>query len=170
METDREKFCGFRGYHMPGDFKEHGKGLIQLYILHSLKLKPKSGYDLIKEISNKTDGLWVPSKGSLYPMLKKMEEENLIKVFDTGKRSKTIYEITENGRILLKNIIDHRKEAEERMYLFRELMFEIFSGDSTSVRRNFFEIRHILGSIPPEKTKEAEKITEKCLRDLKGLK
>lgn len=54
------------------------RGLLALFILHSLNQQPKSGYELLKEIEAKTEGLWAPSKGTLYPILKQLEEEELI--------------------------------------------------------------------------------------------
>jgi DNA-binding PadR family transcriptional regulator len=90
-----------------------GRGLIQLFILHSLHKEPKSGYDLIKEITEKTGGAWVPSKGTLYSLLKKMEEEGLIIVSDTGKRSKNIFSLTAEGEETLDEIVRVRMEERE---------------------------------------------------------
>ena len=34
------------------------RGILSIYILHSLKKKPKSGYELLAEIKEKTEGTW----------------------------------------------------------------------------------------------------------------
>lgn len=39
------------------------RGLLTIIILHSMEKEPKSGYDLLKEIAEKTNGTWVPNKG-----------------------------------------------------------------------------------------------------------
>jgi DNA-binding PadR family transcriptional regulator len=62
---------------MTGFFKFAGRGgkergLIALYVLHTLDKHPGSGYELIKEIEEKTGGKWVPSKGTLYTFLKQL--------------------------------------------------------------------------------------------------
>ena len=49
---------------MTGLWKFHCKngkerGFLALYILHSLKNKPKSGYEILKEIEEKTKGKWI---------------------------------------------------------------------------------------------------------------
>ena len=37
------------------------------------------GYEMIKEIEERTQGAWVPSAGSIYPILQLLEEEGLIR-------------------------------------------------------------------------------------------
>jgi len=146
-----------------------GRGLIQLYILHSLKKEPKSGYDLLKEISEKTGGAWVPSKGTLYPMLKKMEEEGLIVVSETGKRYKNIFSLTAKGEKTLKEIVRERREEKEKMYLFRNLLFEIFGNEPESVRADLMEIRFIAERLTGKKQAEARTLIKTCLGKIKGL-
>jgi len=171
LNPDKDEFHGFHRHIMFENGRKHGRsgGLIRLYILHSLTQEPKTGYDLIKEMSEKTEGLWVPSKGTLYPMLKKMEEEELIRISETGARSKNIYEITDDGKNLLEKIIQHKKSAEEKMYVFRGIVLEIFGKNLAVSGKTLFEIRHVLENIPPEKKIEAAAITEKCLKDLREL-
>ena len=146
-----------------------GRGLIHLYILHSLKYEPKSGYDLLKEISEKTGGAWVPSKGTLYPMLKKMEEEGLIAVSETGKRYKNIFKLTEKGEKTLEAIVRTRREEKQKMYLYRNLLFEIFGNEPESVRAELMEIRFITERLSGEKQAEARSLIKTCLETIKGL-
>ena len=144
-------------------------GLIRLYILHSLNKEQKSGYELIKEISEKTNGAWVPSKGALYPTLNKMEEEGLIEVAETGKRSKNIFALTEIGKETLGEIIKRRNEGHEQMYVFRNLFLEIFSDESDSVKTNLMEICFLMNDIAEEKQNEARTLIKKCLEEIKEL-
>jgi DNA-binding PadR family transcriptional regulator len=171
MKEDDFRMPGFHRHMRFENGRSHRTGgMMELYILHSLTKGPKTGYDLIKEISEKTDGIWVPSKGTLYPMLKKMEEEGLIAVSDTGSRSKNIYEITEEGRDLLERMVKHRKEAGKRIHVFRRMMSDIFGGNFGKAGEALYEIHQVLEEIPPEKEEEAAEITKKCLEDLKRLK
>ncbi len=143
--------------------------MIQLYILHSLKIEPKSGYDLIKEISEKTKGAWVPSKGTLYPMLTKMETEGLILISETGKRSKNIFQLTEKGEKTLTKIVTEKKEEKEKMFIFRNLLFEIFSDESDSVMADIMKIHMVTEKITPEKQDDVKAIIKKCLLDVQRL-
>ena len=54
------------------------------------------GYEMIKEIEERSEGAWTPSAGSIYPMLQLLEDEGLIRGEDSdGKRRFTL---TDAGR------------------------------------------------------------------------
>ena len=53
---------------------------MRLFVLRTLSSQPKSGYDILKEIGEKTHGEWCPSKGTIYPILSELEKEELIEV------------------------------------------------------------------------------------------
>lgn len=150
---------------------EHGKerGLLALYILHSLHQEPKSGYDLLKEIGKKTGGMWIPSKGTLYPVLKQLEAEELIQVCRTEKRSKTIFGLTQRGLETLLAHRKHRKESHEKMLLLRNLIVEIFHEENIALQELAFEIRGIVDELLPEKEEEAARILERCRAELQGI-
>lgn len=143
--------------------------MITLYILHSLKKKPKSGYDLLKEISGKTGGLWTPSKGTLYPILKSLEEEGLIRVMETGKRSKNIYELTCEGEDALENIYKIKMRSRERLEIFKNLLTEIFGEETISLKSLLVEMKYTVEELSPEKRPQATVIIEECIEELRRL-
>lgn len=101
-------FAGF-GPGQGGGFGGHGghggggrgprarRGDVRVAILSLLGDSPSNGYGLIKAITERTDGAWRPSPGSVYPTLAQLVDEGLIEpVSDTGPRSD--YTLTEAGR------------------------------------------------------------------------
>ncbi|RVT59879.1 helix-turn-helix transcriptional regulator [Niallia taxi] len=69
-------------------------------ILAILSFWPSSGYDIKAEFEHKAAGLyWGMSYGSIYPKLKKLEEEGLIFPMEKEEegRKKKLYELTSNG-------------------------------------------------------------------------
>ncbi|RDU38400.1 hypothetical protein DRW41_02205 [Neobacillus piezotolerans] len=69
-------------------------------ILAVLSFKPSSGYDIKAEFEHEAAGLfWGMSYGSIYPKLKKLQEQGLIKTYESSSdgRRKTIYELTRSG-------------------------------------------------------------------------
>jgi DNA-binding PadR family transcriptional regulator len=160
---------------MPGlwTFASEGgreRGLIALFILHSLSQWPKSGYELLKEIKVKTEGVWVPSKGTLYPILKQLEEEELIRVSEIAKRSKHIFELTLNGEATLRTLKEHKKESREKHLQFRNLLIDIFGEEKVTMRELLFEIRAVIDDLSLEKKDEAVTILDQCLADLRSIK
>ena len=50
------------------------KGLLPIYVLHILKSGPTNGNYISTKISERTNGLWAPSTGGIYPLLKRLEK------------------------------------------------------------------------------------------------
>jgi DNA-binding PadR family transcriptional regulator len=62
-------------------------------VLALLAERPMHGYEMIKEIEERTQGAWTPSAGSIYPMLQLLEEAGLIQAEEIdGKRRFTLTE------------------------------------------------------------------------------
>ncbi|WP_066889621.1 PadR family transcriptional regulator [Clostridium nigeriense] len=75
------------------------KGLLPIYVLHILSLSPSNGNDIATKIGEKTNGLWIPSTGGIYPLLKKLEKEEYIigEWDDPKKKFQKIYYLTPKG-------------------------------------------------------------------------
>jgi len=72
------------------------RGDIRAAALALLAERPMHGYEMIKEIEERTDGAWTPSAGSIYPTLQMLEDEGLISGQEIeGKRRFTL---TDSGR------------------------------------------------------------------------
>src|ERR1700758_3948116 len=55
-----------------------------------------NGYQIIQEIGERTQGVWRPSAGSVYPALQQLEDEGLISPEGEGRRR--LYALTDEGR------------------------------------------------------------------------
>ena len=71
-------------------------GHLRLYLLSLLNEQPMHGYDLIQALSDRFGGTYVPSAGTIYPRLAKLQEEGLVEKETDGR--KTVYAITNAGR------------------------------------------------------------------------
>ena len=67
------------------------RGDVRAAILALLSERPMHGYEMIKELEERTAGAWVPSAGSIYPTLQLLEDEGLVTGDETeGKRRFTL--------------------------------------------------------------------------------
>jgi DNA-binding PadR family transcriptional regulator len=78
-----------------------GHGHLRLYLLSLLDESPKHGYELIQALEDRFGGTYVPSAGTIYPRLSKLEEEGLVTKAADGR--KTVYSITDAGRAELRD-------------------------------------------------------------------
>ena len=69
------------------------RGDVRAAVLALLAERPMHGYEMIKEIEERTQGAWTPSAGSIYPTLQLLEDEGLIRGEESdGKRRFTLTE------------------------------------------------------------------------------
>ena len=78
------------------------------YILLSLT-EPRHGYGIIKHVEELTEGRLVLGSGTIYGTLTKMQRDGIITVYADEKR-KTIYEITDVGKGLMRHEMGRLKE------------------------------------------------------------
>mgnify|MGYP006282171849 CR=1 FL=1 len=145
------------------------RGILAIYILHSLQKKPKSGYDLLKEITKKTEGTWTPSKGTLYPLLNSLEEDGLIQINKIGQRSKILYEPTTKGIKQLSNIKKHAQEMEEKISQFRNMLSEIINEEQSEIISLMLQSRKLILQISQTKKEEIKALLTKELKHLKHM-
>jgi DNA-binding PadR family transcriptional regulator len=56
------------------------------------------GYEIIGELSERTEGIWRPSPGSIYPALQLLEDEGLVTAELDDPSGKRRYSLTDQGR------------------------------------------------------------------------
>lgn len=72
------------------------RGDIRAAVLHLLAEQPRHGYEIIGEIAERSNGLWRPSPGSVYPTLQLLADEDLVTSVDDGGKKR--FELTDEGR------------------------------------------------------------------------
>ncbi|GHF03453.1 MULTISPECIES: PadR family transcriptional regulator [Streptomyces] len=85
---------GGRGRGGPGGRARRGD--VRASILALLNDRPMHGYEMIREIAERSGGAWKPSPGSVYPTLQLLEDEGLIVSASEG--GKKLFTLTEQGR------------------------------------------------------------------------
>ncbi|BDB45490.1 MULTISPECIES: PadR family transcriptional regulator [Mycobacterium] len=73
------------------------RGDVRAAILVLLAERPMHGYEMIQQIAERSNGIWKPSPGSVYPTLQLLDDEGLITANETDG-SKKLFELTDEGR------------------------------------------------------------------------
>lgn len=106
------------------------KGLIGgstiLLLLTLLGETDRYGYEIIKELEERSDSTFKFKEGSLYPVLHKLENKGYVKSYmakgDTGKERK-YYKITNSGQ---KQLVEEKKKWE----VFSSSVNKVIGGES----------------------------------------
>lgn len=85
---ERDGLRGRRGRGRRGD--------VRYAVLALLQERPMHGYEMMQELDERTQGLWRPSPGSLYPALQLLEDQGFVRSESADGRRQ--FTLTEEGR------------------------------------------------------------------------
>lgn len=106
---------------------------IDMVILGLLEHENLTGYDIKKQIDGAINFFWKASFGSIYPALKDLEKNGLIKKIKEDnpktKRDKIIYSITPIGH---EKLIEWLKDSKSTNSLKYETLLKLFFGGATT--------------------------------------
>jgi DNA-binding PadR family transcriptional regulator len=72
------------------------RGDIRTAALLLLAEEPRNGYQIMQEVQERSNGVWRPSPGSVYPALQQLEDEGLIRSQELDGRK--LFALTDDGR------------------------------------------------------------------------
>ncbi|MBL0169922.1 MAG: PadR family transcriptional regulator [Gemmatimonadaceae bacterium] len=112
FDADFSAFFGGGGPKRRGPFgsgRMFEQGDLKLVILRLLDEKPRHGYDIIKELEERSGGRYTPSAGAIYPTLTMLEDLGYA-VTTPEEGGKKVYSITDAGRA---HLAEHRPVVDE---------------------------------------------------------
>jgi DNA-binding PadR family transcriptional regulator len=158
-------FGGFGpGYGPRGRGRKARRGDIRTAALLLLAEEPRNGYQIMQEVEERSDGVWRPSPGSVYPALAQLEDEGLIRTeTDDGRK---LLQITDAGRKVL------QERGEDRPAPWEEA-----AGDLGDQYRDLARTMHqaagafaqVMRTGSPDQIAKAREVLDRTRRDLYGI-
>ncbi|MDR4228457.1 PadR family transcriptional regulator [Bacillus mojavensis] len=96
------------------------------YIVLTL-LEPKHGYSIMQDIEDMTDDSFTIGPATLYTLLKKLLQEEIIELVNNDNPRRKVYQTTLHGQELLKKEMQRRKVMAEH----GERAFQQLKGDQS---------------------------------------
>lgn len=122
---------GFGGPGFGPGPRRTGQGDVRAAILALLMERPMHGYQIIREIGERTGDVWRPSPGSVYPALQQLEDEGLVAIEKAEGRK--VARLTDAGSA----------HAEER----RDELEGVWEAATGGVDEGMFEVRRLAGQV-----------------------
>ncbi|GAA5010155.1 PadR family transcriptional regulator [Kitasatospora paranensis] len=116
-----------------------GHGRLRLYLLKLLDESPRHGYEVIRLLEERFQGLYAPSAGTVYPRLAKLEKEGLVAHSTEGGRK--VYRLTDAGR---RELADRQGELAELEVEIRESVAQLAGAIREDVRDTARDLREEL--------------------------
>jgi DNA-binding PadR family transcriptional regulator len=103
---------GFAAFAFGGRSRFFESGEVRLAVLSLLSEGPKHGYQLMKEMRERSNGAYRASAGSVYPTLQQLEDEELIA--SDQQSGRRVYHLTKAGKKELEKEAPTVREIWER--------------------------------------------------------
>jgi DNA-binding PadR family transcriptional regulator len=113
---------------------------LRLILLKLIEEQPRHGYDLIKEIEERTGGAYAPSPGVVYPTLTLLADMDLIEETNAGFNKKQ-FAITDAGTA---HLAERAEEVEALFERLTQLAGVRARADGGPVRRAMGNLRAVL--------------------------
>jgi DNA-binding PadR family transcriptional regulator len=136
------------------------RGDIRTAALLLLAEEPRNGYQIMQEVEERSEGVWRPSPGSVYPALQQLEDEGLIRSEELDGRK--VFALTDAGRAHVEERGTDRPapweqmsgdlgaEAVELGKIMREVAFAFMQVLHTASETQQEEARKVLATVRRE--------------------
>jgi DNA-binding PadR family transcriptional regulator len=108
------------------------RGLLRFYVLKLLKEKPMSGSEIIEEIKRETNDKWVPSPGSIYPLLAWMQDKGYTKRLAVEEGGIKRYMLTDQGKDFFKTQVKFGEAFRKRLEFLAPMLLSGFRFGNNS--------------------------------------
>ena len=143
------------------------KGDLKYVILDLLKDKPRYGYEVIRELEERSHGFYSPSAGVVYPTLQMLEEMGYASAAEQD--GKKVYSITDEGRQFLTERKDFAEEIKEHM---RHCWDHEHMGDIGQMRHKWARLGKMMGrfrNADPEKMKRVRDVIFRAYKEVEAI-
>ncbi|MEO5653195.1 MAG: PadR family transcriptional regulator [Marmoricola sp.] len=134
-----------------------------LDVLHTAA-EPVNGYQVIQQIAERTEGVWKPSPGSVYPTIAQLQDEGLLEDAPTGRKA---VQLTDEGRSW---VADH---AEELAAVWAPFEAQADDEEAVGVKQVIGQtigaVVQVMSTGTPEQRERAVRILADTRRQLYGL-
>ncbi|KAA1422857.1 PadR family transcriptional regulator [Mumia zhuanghuii] len=138
------------------------RGTVRLAALSVIAENPTNGYGLINAFGERTDGRWLPSPGSIYPVLRRLTDDGLIEPTDDEAGQ---FRITEAGTAYLGEHADEVAGAWEGSRPRSKSQEDLASSARKLVRA----ARQLADDASDDQRERATEILDEARRRLYGL-
>lgn len=159
------------------------RGLLRFLVLNMLAKKLMSGVEIVEVIETETGGRWIPSSGSVYPLLASLHEKGFTNEMPSEEPGIKRYSLTAKGKGLFEKQITFGQKMLNKLEFLVPLLIGKFQFDlndgkilartrepAQRVVKIFLNLRAEKNfEITEQVAAEIETILNKCADDLEKL-
>jgi DNA-binding PadR family transcriptional regulator len=159
------------------------RGLLRFLVLNMLAKQPMSGVEIVELITKETGGRWIPSSGSVYPLLATLHEKGFTSEMPSEETGIKRYALTAKGKALFEKQITFGQKMLSKLEFLVPLLIGRFQFDPNGekilertrepaqrVVKTFLDLRAERNyRITEQDSKEIERILNQCADELEEI-
>ncbi len=98
-------------------------------VLNMLVKKPMSGAEIVEVIQKETGGRWIPSSGSVYPLLARLQEKGFTTEHPSEEAGMKRYTLTTKGKALFEKQINFGQTLMDKLEFIVPMLIGGFQFD-----------------------------------------
>jgi DNA-binding PadR family transcriptional regulator len=159
------------------------RGLLRFLVLNMLSKQPMSGVEIVEVIGKETGGRWIPSSGSVYPLLASLHEKGFTNEMPSEEPGIKRYSLTAKGKALFEKQITFGQKLLSKLEFLVPLLigrFQFDPNDEKILARTREPAQRVVKTLldlraernyklTEEDAVEIERILNKCADDLENI-
>jgi DNA-binding PadR family transcriptional regulator len=159
------------------------RGLIRFLVLTMLAKKPMSGVEIVEVITKETGGRWIPSSGSVYPLLASLHDKGFTNELPSEEMGLKRYALTAKGKALFEKQIAFGQKMLKKLEFLVPLLIGRFQFDPNDekilaktrepaqrVVKTLLDLRAERNyRLTEQDSKEIERILNQCADELEAI-
>jgi DNA-binding PadR family transcriptional regulator len=159
------------------------RGLLRFLVLTMLAKKPMSGVEIVEVITKETGGRWIPSSGSVYPLLASLHDKGFTNELPSEEMGLKRYALTAKGKALFEKQIAFGQKMLKKLEFLVPLLIGRFQFDPNDekilaktrepaqrVVKTLLDLRAERNyRLTEQDSKEIERILNQCADELEAI-
>jgi len=159
------------------------RGLLRFLVLTMLAKKPMSGVEIVELITKETGGRWIPSSGSVYPLLASLHDKGFTNELPSEEMGLKRYALTAKGKALFEKQIAFGQKMLKKLEFLVPLLIGRFQFDPNDekilaktrepaqrVVKTLLDLRAERNyRLTEQDSKEIERILNQCADELEAI-
>jgi DNA-binding PadR family transcriptional regulator len=148
------------------------RGLLRFLVLNMLSKKPMSGVEIVEVITKETGGRWIPSSGSVYPLLAWLHDRGFTNELPSEEMGLKRYALTAKGKALFEKQISFGQKLLKKLEFLVPLLigkFQFDPNDEKILSRTKEPAQRVVKTLLDLRAEKDYQITEQVSRDIERI-
>jgi DNA-binding PadR family transcriptional regulator len=148
------------------------RGLLRFLVLNMLSKKPMSGVEIVEVITKETGGRWIPSSGSVYPLLAWLHDRGFTNELPSEEMGLKRYALTAKGKALFEKQISFGQKLLKKLEFLVPLLigkFQFDPNDEKILSRTKEPAQRVVKTLLDLRAEKDYQITEQVSMDIERI-